>query len=32
MSPTWESSTDVIFVVIDVAKQAHEVLIEPPVS
>lgn len=30
MSPTLESSTGVIFVAIDVAKQTHEVLIEPP--
>ena len=30
MSPISESSTGVILVAIDVAKQAHEVLIEPP--
>ena len=30
MSLTSESSTGIILVVIDVAKQAHEVLIEPP--
>jgi transposase len=30
MSPTSEFSTGVILVAIDVAKQAHEVLIEPP--
>lgn len=30
MSPTSESSTGVIVVAIDVAKQAHEVLMEPP--
>lgn len=30
MSPTSEASTGVIFMAIDVAKQTHEVLIEPP--
>ena len=30
MSFTLESSTGVILVAIDVAKQAHEVLIDPP--
>jgi hypothetical protein len=30
MTPNAESSTGVLFVAIDVAKQLHEVLIEPP--
>ena len=30
MSPISEFSTGVVFVAIDVAKQVHEVLIEPP--
>lgn len=30
MTPNSESSTGVFFVAIDVAKQIHEVLIEPP--
>ena len=30
MTPNSESSTGVLFVAIDVAKQIHEVLIEPP--
>lgn len=30
MSPTLQFSTGVLFVAIDVAKQIHEVLIEPP--
>ncbi|MCE7966806.1 MAG: IS110 family transposase, partial [Nitrospira sp. NTP2] len=30
MIPKAESATGVLFVAIDVAKQIHEVLIEPP--